>query len=233
MIELKHALDLKHAGGLKTLPIEFDAKTIGDDGSFEGYASKFGIVDQGCDVVLAGAFTKSLQETPAERVRMLWQHRPDEPIGIWPSIVEDSIGLKVSGQLNLDVQRGREARSLMRMGALDGLSIGFMTIDCDYAKPGIRQLKEVSLREISVVTFPMLQAATVTAVKDFDPRELEASLRDAGLSRNDAVKAVAIFRKSQREAAPPQADDPRDAGQAIDATKLVAVMQRLEQSLRA
>lgn len=217
---------------LKTLPIEFDAKAVKDDGTFEGYASKFGVKDLGDDIVMPGAFTKSLAERPAQRVKMLWQHDPTKPIGSWKHIAEDSKGLPVVGKLNLDVQQGREAHALMKDGAIDGLSIGYVTRDHAFVKGGARELRAVDLHEISVVTFPMLPEATIDAVKDFDPRELEAGLREAGLSRADAVKAVAIFRKSLREAGNVPADDLRDADprQAAD---VVSAAQALIASLRA
>ena len=107
-------------------------------------------------------------------------------------------------------------------GALDGLSIGFRVKKfTNGTKPNEprRKLEALDLMELSIVTFPANDKARVGAVKsDFDPRELEASLREADLSRSDAVKAVAVFRKwSQRDAAAP-VTPPRDAvGAAIAA----------------
>ncbi|MDJ0449236.1 HK97 family phage prohead protease [Methylocystis sp. JR02] len=214
---------------LKHLPIVFDAKAVKDDGSFEGYASVFNNVDQGNDIVLPGAFTKSLQDRPAGRVKMLWQHRPDEPIGVWTSLVEDGHGLKAYGTINPDVQRGREAISLMKMGAVDGLSIGFRTKEADYEpKTGVRKLKQLDLHEISLVTFPMNDRATVTRVKEFNPRELERGLRDAGLSRGDAVKAVAYFRDRLREAGENVEIDPREAEAATQGAEMAAVRKLIE-----
>jgi len=126
-------------------------------GAFSGYASLFGVVDSGGDVVMAGAFARSLIKRGASGVKMLWQHQAAEPIGLWTSIVEDSRGLKVEGRLDLSVARAREALSLMRKGAIDGLSIGFRTQRATTEKSsGVRRLHEIDLWEISVVTFPML-----------------------------------------------------------------------------
>ncbi|KRQ03086.1 HK97 family phage prohead protease [Bradyrhizobium manausense] len=143
-----------------------DVKSVAEDGTFQGYASLFGVTDLGKDVVNKGAFTKSLASKPASRVRMLREHDQSEPIGVWTSIKEDATGLAVSGQLVLDTVKGRETHALLKAGALDGLSIGYRTKSSrlDKAK-GIRMLDEVELHEISVVTFPMLPAATVHAVK--------------------------------------------------------------------
>jgi HK97 family phage prohead protease len=98
-----------------------------DAGAFEGYASVFGDVDSGGDVILPGAFAASLKKRGAAGVKMLWQHQAAEPIGVWAQIIEDGRGLKVRGQLDLSVARAREALSLLRSGAVDGLSIGFKT----------------------------------------------------------------------------------------------------------
>jgi phage head maturation protease len=69
-----------------------------DAGAFEGYASVFGVVDSGGDVILPGAFAASLRKRSASAVKMLWQHQASEPIGVWSEIVEDGRGLKVKGQ---------------------------------------------------------------------------------------------------------------------------------------
>ena len=135
-------------------------------GAFSGYASLFGVVDSGGDVVMAGAFARSLIKRGAQGVKMLWQHQAAEPIGLWTSIVEDARGLKVEGRLDLSVMRAREALSLMRKGAIDGLSIGFRTLRATTEKSsGVRRLHEIDLWEISIVTFPMLPQARIAAVK--------------------------------------------------------------------
>jgi HK97 family phage prohead protease len=97
---------------------------------------------------------------------MLFQHDPAMPIGVWKDIREDSRGLFVRGRLMPEVAKAREVLALMRAGAIDGLSIGFRTVrGRTDAKSGVRRLIEVDLWEISVVTFPMLPAARVSAVK--------------------------------------------------------------------
>ena len=135
-------------------------------GTFEGYASLFGVADMGRDVVLPGAFADSLRARGPKGIKMLWQHEASQPIGSWEAIVEDARGLKVTGRLNLDVAKAREVLSLMREGSVDGLSIGFRTERSNTdKKTGIRSLSKIDLWEISVVTFPMLPQARVSAVK--------------------------------------------------------------------
>lgn len=146
--------------------LELDIKAVSDDGLFVGYASKFDERDLGGDIVQRGAFAKSLASRPAARVKMLAQHDQREPIGTWSEIVEDDIGLKVTGRIVLGTTKGRETHALMKAGAIDGLSIGYQTKSARFDKVrGVRLLDEVELHEISVVTFPMLPSATVTTVK--------------------------------------------------------------------
>ena len=148
-------------------------------GVFEGYASLFGIADLGGDVVLSGAFRDSLNKRGADRVKMLWQHDPAEPIGAWTSIDEDARGLRVKGRLNREVARAREILALMREGQVDGLSIGFRTLRATQdRKTGLRHLQKLDLWEISLVTFPMRPEARVAAVKTA-PAAIAARLRSA------------------------------------------------------
>ena len=179
------------------------------DGTFRGYASLFNRVDLGRDRVLPGAFARSLERRGPAGVRMLYQHDPSEVIGHWRTIREDPAGLYVEGLLSPDVARAREVRSLMRAGALDGLSIGFHTVRArkDPAT-GVRSILEADLWEVSVVTFPMLPGARVSEVKSRPSvRDLERMLRrDAGLSRREAKAAVAAART--RDASDRYADHP-------------------------
>jgi hypothetical protein len=188
----------------------FESEVKADEkGIFSGYGSIFGNEDQGMDVMQKGAFTKSLKNRPANKVKMLYQHKTDEPIGIFTNISEDQKGLLVTGQLAMGTQRGREAYELLKMGALDGMSIGFKA-DPDKQgynenKRGVRTLKEVDLMEISLVTFPMNESALIETVKGNakNIREWEKSLRDAGgLSRTEAKIGAKALSESlnQRDA---------------------------------
>ncbi len=179
--------------------------TINGDGIFEGYASLFGTIDLSRDQVLKGAFQKSLNNRPPLAVKLLYQHNPAEPIGIWDIIREDHKGLYVKGRLLTEISRARDVFALMKRGALDGLSIGFKTIRARKAgKGGIRQLLEVELYEISIVTFPMHPGARVGSVKANRKmsglptvRDFERWLmRDAGFTRRQAKTAIAEGFKS-------------------------------------
>lgn len=180
---------------VKFAPLDF--KALDATGQFEGYASLFDQEDLGKDIIMPGAFAKCLKKRGASGVRMLFQHDPAEPIGVWDALREDANGLYVRGRLITDTARAREVRSLMRAGALDGLSIGFHTLKGRTdAKTGIRRLHEVDLWEISIVTFPMQPGARVSAVKSSmgglpTEREFERWLmRDAGLTRRQAQTVI-------------------------------------------
>jgi HK97 family phage prohead protease len=130
-----------------------------------GYASLFGKRDQGGDVVLAGAYKESLARLAGKggRVKMLWQHDPAQPIGVWDEVREDATGLWVKGRILTEVDRGREALALLTAGAIDGLSIGYRTVKAERDGKGQRLLSELELWEVSLVTFPMLPEARVAA----------------------------------------------------------------------
>lgn len=142
-----------------------DTVQIADGIAIEGYASFFGQVDNGNDMVMRGAYAKSLADLASKgrSVKMLWQHDPSQPIGVWDEVREDEKGLYVKGRILTDVERGREAAALIEAGAMDGLSIGYRTVKATKNDKGQRLLRELELWEVSLVTFPMLPSARVGA----------------------------------------------------------------------
>lgn len=172
-------------------------KATGDDGTIEGYGSVFGVKDSYDDVIASGAFKDSLaaHKSAGTMPAMLWQHEPDEPIGIWTEMVEDEKGLRIKGRLALETVRGKEAHALLKMGALNGLSIGFVSKQWAYDREtDVRTLTEIDLWEVSLVTFPANGKARITNVKAADdmaaPKDAERILRDAGFSKSDATAFV-------------------------------------------
>ena len=133
-----------------------------------GYASLFGAVDQGGDVVEAGAYGVSLKAVAkaGRNIKMLWQNDPAQPIGVWDVVREDAKGLFVKGRILDSVEKGREAAALIAAGAIDGLSIGYRTVKATKNTKGQRLLAELELWEVSLVTFPMLPSARVAAKGD-------------------------------------------------------------------
>jgi len=179
---------------IKTMDFGFQIKSVSEAGTFTGYGSVFGVKDSYDEIVAPGAFAESLtnHKTKGTMPALLWQHRSGEPIGVYTKMEEDSIGLMVEGQLALKTSRGAEAYELLKMGAISGLSIGFVPREDKYDKvTGIRTLNKVDLWETSLVTFPANDSARVQGVKSIeelqDLKSAEQCLRDAGFSRREAV----------------------------------------------
>lgn len=211
------ALELREAGGRREVRnIALQLKAAGDDGTVEGYGSVFGVADSYDDVIAPGAYAASLAAHKAEGTMpaMLWQHDQTAPIGVWTEMVEDGKGLRIKGKLALDTVKGAEAYALLKMGALNGLSIGFVSKEWSYDRDtDVRTLTQVDLWEVSLVTFPANDKSRITGVKAADVagittiRQAEQALRDAGLSADAAkaliaeVKRIALVERDAHEAA--------------------------------
>lgn len=204
----------------------FECKQINEDGTFEGYGSVFGVVDSYKEIVAQGAFSESLQSLKGQgrMPSLLWQHRSGEPIGVYTEMHEDSIGLHVKGRLALKTARGAEAHELLKMKALSGLSIGFVTREDTYDKvAGVRTLKRVDLWEVSLVTFPANDAARISAVKTIETIEslsdAESYLRDAGgLSKAQATAFIGRIKAMHGRGEPDEQRHLKDALMRLCAT---------------
>lgn len=182
---------------VKAASVPLDLKALSDDGEFEGYLSTFGNVDRGMDMVMPGAFRRTLKERKLSSIKMLRDHDTRKIVGKWLAMEEDANGLKVRGKLFAmgpdAIQLAKETLTLMREGALDAMSIGYRTVKAQYDETaGIRQLMDVELWEGSIVTFPMNEMATVDAVKgDLTITDVERILREGG-APGAFAKLVAI-----------------------------------------
>ncbi|MDP3491606.1 MAG: HK97 family phage prohead protease [Hyphomonadaceae bacterium] len=127
----------------------------------EGYASLFGLEDLAGDVVRAGAFTRTLAR--GGEVRMLLSHVGGRTAGRWTTMREDGRGLFVRGLVTDDTAAGQAALKLIGERAMSGLSIGFIARDWSPRVVRGRELREIELREISLVTSPMLPGAQFAA----------------------------------------------------------------------
>jgi HK97 family phage prohead protease len=147
----------------RTVPFELTELKASDSGwQFSGYASTFGNLDQGGDVVMRGAFDTTLGKRA--RRPLLWQHDLREPIGVEKSLKADDRGLLGTWKI-VDTARGGDAYKLLKAGAIDSMSIGYVTEDVAFDDAGVRLLKSVDLLECSVVSLPMNEQAMVTSVK--------------------------------------------------------------------
>jgi HK97 family phage prohead protease len=195
----------------KTKDFAFKVKAADDTGAIEGYASVFGVRDSYNEVVLPGAFADSLAKHQREGTYplMLWQHNPDEPIGVWNELSDDGRGLFAKGQLLQGVRRADEALIMLKAKAIQGLSIGYREVDvspADNTTP--RQLIKLDLLEASIVSFPANRRARIEGVKadgmisDFARRlrdgdapsikEFEDVLREAGVPKAMAVQIASV-----------------------------------------
>ena len=141
------------------LEVKSEADGIGE---IEGYGAFYGNVDNVNDIIENGAFSEDIGK--GENVRMLWNHDMEKVIGMWTSVTEDEKGLLVKGQINLNVEKGREAYSLVKQGAVKGLSIGYRVRE-DAIENGIRRIKKADLYEVSLTAFPVNEKATILSVK--------------------------------------------------------------------
>lgn len=164
-----------------------------EERKFSGYGSTFGNADRVGDIVMKGAFTKSLEQHKAEGTlpSLLLHHDMKRPIGVWTKMEEDDAGLYVEGKLTKGVRDADEAYNLLKDGALHSMSIGYRVMREEYDRSkDANLLHEIALHEVSLVTIPANAQAVVGAVKDCDGnpdvRELERLLRDAGLSRRES-----------------------------------------------
>ncbi|MBM2293759.1 HK97 family phage prohead protease [Sulfitobacter pseudonitzschiae] len=178
--------DIGHA-----VPLEMKADD--ETGEFEGYGAVFNNEDLGGDTLLPGAFSTSLASKNLSRIKLLYQHRMDEVIGHFLEVREDAKGLFVRGKLALEVARAREVHALMKIGALDSMSMGYKTIRSERDEERwTRKLIEVDLWEVSIVTFPQNPAALINQIKSAPetPKDLEKLLRDVGGYSRTQAKAI-------------------------------------------
>jgi len=178
----------------------FEVKDVGADGTFTGIASVYGVEDLGGDVISKGAFTKTIQENPT--IPILWQHKSDEVIGEG-SVSEWQGKLMLKGTLDMEDATAQKAYGKMKRKLIKGLSIGFTTVKSAFGEVEgrmVRNISELKLWEVSVVTFPMLPAAQVTRVKSADEQDAEiAELRK---------QILALQTKEGTLAEPPKVEEP-------------------------
>lgn len=202
---------------MKHKSIELKAEAVKEDGFFIGYGSVFGVKDSYGDIVRPGAFTASIGEWKAKgkMPKLLWQHDPSQPIGVWESIEEDGHGLKMQGRLLIDdVAKAREAYALMKSGAIDGLSIGYSVKRAKWNEDeDALDLFALNLWETSIVTFPANEAATVSEVKTALARgelptlkAFEKFLREAGFSNSQATAIAGHGLRKLHQGEPDNAD---------------------------
>lgn len=216
---------------------EFKFANTSEPGSFDGYASVFNVVDGGADVVMPGAFADTLADLKrsGRQLPMYMMHgralgADPRPVGVWDHLEEDAKGLKARGHLvGLDTETGKYNHSLVKEGAMRGLSIGYRAVKTGMARRGdvsVREIKQAKLFEVSIVDDPMNAQARMLSVKAAahinSVRDFEKFLRDEGFS-NAAARGIAERGFNSSE--------PRDEDDAI-AGLLLGALQRTRKSFR-
>lgn len=204
------------AGLAKELAPVLQIKAIDETtGEFSGYGSVFNVVDAYGEIVMPGAFKKSLIASRKAKFtpKMFWQHRSDEPLGKWTSIVEDDVGLLCNGLLNLRTQRGKDIHAHLLAEDIDGLSIGYREVKVEEPEDAEtpRKLVQLNLLEVSVVSIGANSAARVQQVKSDEIagrleafarairdgesppiKEFEDILREAGVPKSMALSIASV-----------------------------------------
>lgn len=224
---------------MQKLTIPLEIKTL-QQREFAGYGSVFGNTDLGGDIVVRGAFARTLAEKKRDRQlpAMFWMHDPSRVPGKWLDMEEDKHGLAVKGEL-AETPLGDEIRTLLKMEAVRGLSIGYIPKDVDYDKEGNRLIKEVDLWEVSVVSLPMNPLAQVahaksrlSALGEYVPtiREFERHLRDVGCSQSVAKRLIAkLFDEGDDTGTVPEPQ--RDATKVDDDADVISLLAALDEKL--
>ena len=184
----------------KSFKFEIEEKDLKEDGSFEGYASVFNNVDSYNDIILPGAFTKTLRGD--KQKPLFYLHDPNQPIGIGELSTDDH-GLIVIGKFNLAVINAVKKYELLKQGVLKGLSIGFSTIKHEFEKRKdvmIRLLKELKLYEISLLPkgYAANQLAFVTNVKSLGNNELIELIESKKDDIEFVNKLMALFTEPEK-----------------------------------
>lgn len=143
---------------------------------FEGVASKYDEADRESDVIVKGAFT-NFNETDSVEVPLLYSHDATKPIGK-ATLIDDGEYIRARAELHKEIPLAKEAYSLIKFGAMKGLSIGFTVKDYEFANgndpfEGVI-IKEAELLEVSVVAIPANQNAGITDVKELNLSESDA-----------------------------------------------------------
>lgn len=195
-----------------------------EDGYFSGYASTFGNIDLDGDIIAKGAFAESLAS--GKSIKLLSQHnRHENPVGIITRAIEDDIGLFIEGMLTLGVEKAREIRELLKVGALDSFSIGFSVKEFEENEENTIFTK-IDIFEVSFVTFPANPQAKISTIKNdkkihdinnaISLKDIEKFLRNKGLSRNESEIVISKIKSiKQGDPVPVVINSQSDSGEYI------------------
>jgi len=232
----------------KHISFEIKKEDVKEDGTFSGYGSiSDSEPDAYRDIISKGAFRQTLLDRGRNKtgIPMLWQHRSDMLPGIWRSMIEDDIGLKVEGQLALATVLGKDVYEIMRLGAelgtfQLGMSIGYDAVEVEYDKENrTRTIKRLNLWELSLVTHPAKLGAGVDSVKNIEDaktiREIEDALRESGHTKTEAQYMIKAIKQSLRESEAAEAEK-KEQEESLRESELVesglSILEGVKQSIK-
>lgn len=233
---------------LKALQLR-DVKAKEEPGKFSGAASVYGVLDNHGDIVVPGAFAKTISENSG-RIKILSQHNPADVIGS-AILVDTPEALMVEGQLEMELQSARDTYVRLKAGLIDGLSIGYESRD-DFFERGVRMIRDIKLWEVSLVTFPANEACRITAVKSnaegtieevdltFYVKAFEALTKEHKAGRALSAANLALLKDCYEKlgallslAAPAEEEEDEDAKAAREAAEHAAQLTELSAALKS
>ncbi|ELH4810073.1 HK97 family phage prohead protease [Vibrio vulnificus] len=147
----------------------------GEEGTFTAYGNVKWIVDRARECTIDNCFKWDTNRLP----KMLVNHDFKQVCGVWTHIEEDEHGLKVHGKFALNTTLGRETYELVKMGALDSLSIGYVVNKERYDhRTNVTYLEDITIHELSIVTFECNQGSLIEDVKSDDLKLSYKSIED-------------------------------------------------------
>ncbi|UAL42853.1 HK97 family phage prohead protease [Shewanella inventionis] len=216
---------------------DLDIKSVDEKGIIVCYANTFNYVDKANDETIQGAFKKTIAEHTAKGTmpKMLFNHNRNEPIGKWISMEEDEYGLKMTGQLILEVQRAREIYALLKADAINGFSIGYTVKQQQYDRINkITKLLEVELGEVSIVPFPCNDQSILTSIKSIletgaipQPSIIEKELiSHFGLTKSQALAFMSTGYKGLNTAEEYEAEKSIKESQDVKLDQLLGLLKK-------
>jgi HK97 family phage major capsid protein/HK97 family phage prohead protease len=158
---------------------------------------------------------------------LLWQHRADEPVGHVEFAKPTKDGIPFRARLAQIVDPGELKNSIdkawqaVKAGLVRGVSIGFVPLEYNFMESGGVHFLKWTWLELSLVTIPANQDATITAIKSLDREHRGAIARNTAPVRLRSPEVSGAPTKPHQQP-PGNAGVPIGNGTSIMTTKTVA-----------
>ncbi len=158
-------------------------------GIVTGYFSAFNNIDSDGDVIVSGAYKKTVAENGPmgrNRIMHLLQHNPLMPLGKPTELMEDAKGLRFTSKIT-ETSYGKDVIKLYAEGVFNEHSVGFEIIKSDN-KAGYREIREIKLWEGSTVTWGANPNTPIESMKSWDkPKSEEMLAKFCNILRNGDI----------------------------------------------